>query len=453
MKKYLIGLGIIALFAACSSNDDTYSAENAEAYKHASFDNEFEKAFGTADKTHTWGFKPTEVIDISALLAASQADQEPILPDEADAAGSRAMRKTAMASTREQYADKFYLPDPPTDAEAEAVRALLESGKYAPVELGWDSYGLEFVYAGKKMSEQVSNSYYYQYLLECYDKDSTTTTPLRLYNLQLNRKTAFAYVMNSDTKNFKIIKDVYTKYSSYFISQWQREKSEVIESSYIIIENDGRYYLCFDIDADNDYSDLILRIEILRWKKASGIVAEDLGSGASDFDYNDVVFEGYVFKIVTHYKEYFGETSAEDTEFYLWMALRAAGGTLPLYVCGQEVHQLFGVGTKTMVNTGNGSVSRPPVIFTKRLTIEEYENLLTRERQVGVSDTLDLARLPITVEYEDGTTAELKYNVGGPAEKISVPFGFEWCDERQSISSKYPKFSEWVKDKSVIWYE
>jgi len=128
-------------------------------------------------------------------------------------------------------------------------------------------------------------------------------------------------------------------------------------------------------------------------------VAEDLGVGVSDFDYNDVVFDGYV------YKECYEDSL--DLNYYLTLTIRAAGGTLPLYIgvldWEAEVHGLFGKSTGTMINTNNGTASCPPVVYTRQLTETEYESLLTADRRPGKSDTFDMSKLPITVFYEDGT--------------------------------------------------
>ena len=77
------------------------------------------------------------------------------------------------------------------------------------------------------------------------------------------------------------------------------------------------------------------------------VIAEDLtwGSENGDFDFNDVVFD---VKLINN------NTQVQIT-------LKAAGGTLPLYVAKQEVHDAYGVSRTTMVNTGRGvSISRDP---------------------------------------------------------------------------------------------
>ena len=148
------------------------------------------------------------------------------------------------------------------------------------------------------------------------------------------------------------------------------------------------------------------------------IIAEDLTVGEnSDFDFNDVVFD-----VIDN-----GAT----------IRLRAAGGELPLYVAGQEVHDAFatkypGITRSTLVNTGwrgssldyynyyvdipsGGSYSTQeacndiPVIVTKRGSDHELKNILLTAR------------------------------VGKVASKVCVGIDYLWCAEREDIDSKYHK--------------
>ena len=110
----------------------------------------------------------------------------------------------------------------------------------------------------------------------------------------------------------------------------------------------------------------------------------------------------------------------------------AAGGTLPLFVGGKEVHELFGVSTSTMVNTNNGTVSKNPQSFTIDRVIAPWD-------------------IEVVVMKEN-ELIPLKANVGEPAAKIAVSPNFIWCNEREDIKTKYPNFTEYVKNTSVNWY-
>ena len=139
----------------------------------------------------------------------------------------------------------------------------------------------------------------------------------------------------------------------------------------------------------------------------------------SDFDFNDVVFD------VT-----FDYPAGKTT-----ITLLAAGGTLPLYVGGQEVHEMFGVSTKTMVNTGAGA-SKDPVSFE-------------------LDGTFNYNAKNIVVQVEkEGVLAEITAKRGMVASKIAVKPQYEWCKERQDIEAKYPDFGKYVKGEvGDNWWE
>ena len=141
------------------------------------------------------------------------------------------------------------------------------------------------------------------------------------------------------------------------------------------------------------------------------VIAEDLSvSDKSDFDFNDVVFD------VTFDSPEQGKTT---------ITLLAAGGTLPLYVGGQEVHAKFGVPTKTMVNTGVGA-RKDPVSFVLNGTFERNaNNILVQVEKEGE---------PMTITAEKGRVAS----------KIAVSPNYEWCTEKQDIVDKYPNFGKYV---------
>ena len=151
------------------------------------------------------------------------------------------------------------------------------------------------------------------------------------------------------------------------------------------------------------------------------VIAEDLSvTDNSDFDFNDVVFD-----VTFNYPEQ-GKTT---------ITLLAAGGTLPLYVGGQEVHDKFGVSTKTMVNTGAGA-SKAPVSFVLDGTFERDAN-----------------NIVVQVEKE-GVLAEITAERGKVASKIAVKPNYEWCAETQDIEEKHSAFGKYVKGEvDTDWWE
>lgn len=182
--------------------------------------------------------------------------------------------------------------------------------------------------------------------------------------------------------------------------------------------SDERWYIAGA--ADGYYSDWIVRVCEATIKPDCRIIAEDLSveDASSDFDFNDVVFD-----VKMNYPNY-----GEHT-----IILQAAGGTLPLTVGDREVHDLFGVSTTTMVNTGAG-VSKAPVTFT-------YVKHITNVNEI-----------PVTVQ-KNGQWIELVAPRGKVASKICVEPRYVWCAERKDIDTVYPNFSPWVKgENNDLWY-
>lgn len=150
------------------------------------------------------------------------------------------------------------------------------------------------------------------------------------------------------------------------------------------------------------------------------IMAEDLNaSEKSDFDFNDVVFD--VQWITGGAK----------------IRIMAAGGTYPLRINGEdalEVHGLFEVSTKTMVNTFAGKkTDYDPVIKT---IAGNFINSSTNENDASL----------IKVEVNKGTGyVELTAPTGKVASKICVDPKVDWCDEYQDIDKKWSgNFTKYV---------
>lgn len=173
------------------------------------------------------------------------------------------------------------------------------------------------------------------------------------------------------------------------------------------------------------------------------IVAEDLTVGEnSDFDFNDVVFD------------VFWDASKSQTT----IRLRAAGGELPLYVAGHEVHKEFGYNSSyPIINTGwDGTI--------------DYEKRYVDFTIDGVYNTRAAANdIPVMVtkrgEDKDLIDILLTARTGKVASKVCVGRDYEWCSERLDIDKKFRKgddklFSGYVKGTygddwvgGTAWYQ
>ena len=187
--------------------------------------------------------------------------------------------------------------------------------------------------------------------------------------------------------------------------------------------------------ADGYYSDWIVTLTEAKgpdtpkdeWE-AIRVIAEDLTvesdkEGNSDFDFNDIVFD--VRRCISG-----------PSVGIVQVILKAAGGTLPLYIDGKEVHQLYAAANPT-------------------LSIDQYTMINTyaeKKSLKGISGLDDIVFTPTT--YSGSTIGEIANSIevyvikggepcpltapkGDVASKVAVGTDYEWCNERQDIDEKY----------------
>ena len=172
------------------------------------------------------------------------------------------------------------------------------------------------------------------------------------------------------------------------------------------------------------------------------IIAEDLTVGEnSDFDFNDVVFDVFC-------------DGSKTT-----IRLRAAGGELPLYVAGHEVHQEFGYsGSYPIINTGwDGEIDYEGRYAD--FTIDVVYNTRTAANNIPVVVTK-------RGENKELTDILLTARTGKVASKVCVGRDYEWCSERLDVDNKFHKqdgtklFQQYVVgnfgddwDAGTAWYQ
>ena len=203
-------------------------------------------------------------------------------------------------------------------------------------------------------------------------------------------------------------------------------------------------YVGFEDWKDYDYNDVIFEVAgtdggtpvppVEEWEELR-VIAEDLSvSQSTDFDFNDVVFD------VRRYTKTTENHQKNDVE----LILRAAGGTLPLYVAGYEIHETFGVDLDVMVNTkaqskGLKGEDKEPV--TIKLTANQYSGSTIGE----IANSIDVYVI------KNNVPCHLTAPKGEIASKIGVKCDYDWCDERQDIDDKYklidgtPLFKDYVQ--------
>lgn len=168
------------------------------------------------------------------------------------------------------------------------------------------------------------------------------------------------------------------------------------------------------------------------------VIAEDLNledTKKADFDFNDVVFD------------------VEWSGSQLKITLQAAGGTLPLTVgdpsdlnnptyetdqsgfenLKYEVHRLYKVSTRTMVNTqAAGGVDRDPVSFI----IDNPRSGETDLKVIANYIPIRVYKGEKWVELPVATTVTRTDNL--TACKLGVDGSYSWCTERSHIDTTFP---------------
>lgn len=193
-------------------------------------------------------------------------------------------------------------------------------------------------------------------------------------------------------------------------------------------------------NSDNDYNDLMFVLEPApvieqHTKQTWSLAVEDLGT-VDDYDFNDIVVT------LSHV------AGQEETE----ITARAAGGTLPVYLCyngevlGDEFHEYFfdeqkgANGLYPMINTQ----SEGAAAATKTFKLNKYFSLteFTKGYMGGLSIKVG----------EDGEMYEVTPPAPGDApQMICVPANWKWPKERVRIDTAYPGFTSWATDNAEQW--
>lgn len=183
------------------------------------------------------------------------------------------------------------------------------------------------------------------------------------------------------------------------------------------------------------------------------VFCEDLGKiDRNDLDFNDVVFDAYIYKtvasirtIVTEDGEVITDNTSDGSPRYSnIIVVLAAGGTLPLTIANKyEVHDLLGGNpTSTIINT---SVDEDGA----------YLNDWTEEDPVEINDKdlkyETIESIPIQVQFGNGETCKLEAIQGWAPHKIKTPIGTKWAKERVKIDAAYTKFFNYVNYSEDCW--
>ena len=417
MNKFLsfgamltIAAGATFINSSCSSNDAPTYDPSIE--KTASYQDNFVKTFGNIDPKNDWGFgqdipcapKPTKGVNANA----------------------------------NEWGGYVEVPDTLTEAQIATVTSWFASHPNPQgIAVNWSDFFVQQVSSteyGKNMDKLTCGTAE-DHINNFNGGDGSPTGTVCYWqdpnneNNRLYRTDKIQFMVNSSTECFG-----YHESRGTFNQQYN-DKYVIIPGSMIDSSVSGMYFVGFDynsskgpnspenIDADGYYNDWIVKITPgLYTPKGQRIMCEDLGTTA-DFDFNDIVVDVY-----NDWRGYPGNNGAAATI----VTVRAAGGTLPATVAGKDIHELFGVSTKDMVNTG---VKTAPVAIFR------------------IPQVINAKDIKIMVGNDDGTW-ELKTATGAAPQKIVVPSTTRWNKEYKSIVNSYPDFRNYVQDANGFakWY-
>ena len=402
-----IAAGAVTFNSSCSSNDVPSYDPSAE--KTALYQENFVKTFGNIDPKNDWGFgqdipcapKPTKGVNANA----------------------------------NEWGGYVEVPAPLTEAQIATVTNWFASHPNPQgIAVNWSDFFVQQVSStdyGKNM-DKLTCGKAEEHINNFNGGDGSTNGNVCYWqdpNDQNNRRyrsDKIQFMVNSSTECFG-----YHESRGTFNQQYN-DKYVIIPGSMIDSSVDGMYFVGFDynsskgpnspenIDADGYYNDWIVKITPGLYK-GQRIMCEDLGTTA-DFDFNDIVIDVY-----NDWSGYPGNWGGATI-----VTVRAAGGTLPAKVAGKDIHELFGVSTKDMVNTGIKTA--PVAIF----------------RIPQVNNAKDIQ---IMVGNNDGTW-ELKTATGAAPQKILVPSTTKWSKEYKNIVKSYPDFEKYVQNAADNgqWY-
>ena len=405
-----IAAGATFINSSCSSNDAPTYDPSAE--KTASYQDNFVKTFGNIDPKNDWGF----------------GQDIPCAP-----------KPTKVANTNaNEWGGYVEVPEPLTKAQIATVTSWFATHPNPQgIAVNWSDFFVQQVSSteyGKNM-DKLTCGKAEDHINNFNGGDGSTNGNVCYWqdpndqNNRLYRTDKIQFMVNSSTECFG-----YHESRGTFNQQYN-DKYVIIPGSMIDSSVAGMYFVGFDynsskgpnspenIDADGYYNDWIVKITPgLYTPKGQRIMCEDLGTTA-DFDFNDIVIDVY-----NDWKGYPGNEWTAATI----VTVRAAGGTLPATVAGKDIHELFGVSTKDMVNTG---IKTAPVAIFR---IPQVNNAKDIHIMVG----------------NDGGTWELKTATGAAPQKILVPSTTRWSKEYKNIVKSYPDFEKYVQNAADNgqWY-
>lgn len=190
-----------------------------------------------------------------------------------------------------------------------------------------------------------------------------------------------------------------------------------------------------DVERDYYYSNWIVKLapgnpqlSDHQWYR---IMCEDLGN-TYDYDFNDLVYDVYFTGTAPNYVAH--------------IKVQAVGGTLPIYINGQELHQLLGASARPngLYNPINvGGEKRDPQYMVLTMSTTDPDDIEIGVPASGKNRKNNDFILP---KSHGGTT------VSKAPQKICIPGNTtKWMKESMQIESSYLNFDKWVNEQNGMY--
>ena len=328
-KMKRVFLFLVSLVCVFSCTKDVNFASSYDDAQHSKFEQTFAKSFGQPAENQDWGFVSSEIVNLVPKSSTRSANVN-----------------------RNEWANNFIIPANVTETERDLVVNEFSKKREGVVNtenVNWTDYFIYEVYKGEDVykdgfGQDVLGSNHMNHL-QVKKSNGTLLPPNNScwehandfnnadHSASWGDIEGATLMLNSGTLDFAYHNSTDSKYHYEYI---------IIAGEDIDASLAGYYYIGFDFCASHPegqesnknmdvernwvFNDWILRISPAQFKSAKMIIAEDLATDESDFDYNDVVFTA------TLANEWVGDLNANKLVAHI--TLKAAGGTMPLYITG-----------------------------------------------------------------------------------------------------------------------
>lgn len=442
MKKYLMIAMTALAFASCSNNENVFDPDAKTKEKDAKYQAVFEKEFGKVAKGVNWGFEDQE----------GYFDQE----------GKWVSPTRGVNDNNNMWGGYVDVPKPLTEAQKEKVMEYFNThDNLQGISINWCDFFVQQV-GSSELGQPHMNQ------LVCGNEDLSKSDHVHnfndanagwkdpvLYADGTTGKDKINFIVDGATQKWgwhNSLEDGNSETGHWYYNfviipgDWIQAENNTLtdEESGESADVSGMFFVAFDyechgttaekqINADGFYNDWVVRVNPGEYLQAQRVFVEDLKTGnldkvtSTDWDFNDAVFDAFI-----NYNEYWHDGD------YATITVRAAGGTLPLTVAGQEVHALLGETTDVMINT-NATVGN------------HKDGIIPAQFRIPASQIKSANAKDIPV-FVNGST-ELKAEQSAATQKLAGPTSVQWVNERTNIKTVYTNFVPFCGKKTEKWWE